>query len=105
MYGWSQSTLNTPTYQRIKAYSDNFVAKNAPLFHKRVSEGKFAIMGNVNTTDLLMASPAEIARQVIVNLEAGVDIISPGCAISPQCPNANLQEMARAIRRWHRSHC
>ena len=28
------------------------------------------------------------------NLEAGVDIISPGCAISPKRPNANLRSQS-----------
>jgi len=68
----------------------------------KVAEGKFAIMGNVNTTNLLMSNPEEIEKQVIDNLVAGVDIVSPGCAISPECPNTNLQAMARAIARWHR---
>lgn len=58
----------------------------------------FTLMGNVNTTDLLNAEPTEIARQVAENLDAGVDIISPGCAISPTCPNANLRAMVDAVR-------
>jgi len=57
-------------------------------------------MGNVNTTDLLVANPEEIECQVIQDLEAGVGIISPGCAISPECPNANLLAMRRAIDHW-----
>ena len=69
-----------------------------PAKMKSISEGKFKIMGNVNTTDLLREKPEEIERQVIKNLQAGVDIISPGCAISPECPNINLQAMAKTIR-------
>jgi [methyl-Co(III) methanol-specific corrinoid protein]:coenzyme M methyltransferase len=79
----------------------NFDWAIRPEVMVRVSENKFAIMGNVNTTDLLLAAPAEIERQVIENLDAGVDIISPGCAISPNCPNANLQAMAHVIAQWH----
>jgi len=66
----------------------------------QAAAGAFRLMGNVNTTDLLNATPQEIERQVMDNLEAGVDIISPGCAISPNCPNANLQAMARAVARY-----
>ena len=58
----------------------------------------FTLMGNVNTTDLLNAEPTVIARQVAENLDAGVDIISPGCAISPTCPNANLCDGRRGER-------
>jgi [methyl-Co(III) methanol-specific corrinoid protein]:coenzyme M methyltransferase len=63
--------------------------------------GAFCLMGNVNTADLLLGQPDEIERQVIENLEAGVDIISPGCAISPRCPNANFQAMVKAAIQWH----
>ncbi len=59
--------------------------------------GRFTVMGNVNTTDLLNGTPAEIQRQVAENLAAGVQIVSPGCAVSPRCPNANLRAMAEAI--------
>jgi [methyl-Co(III) methanol-specific corrinoid protein]:coenzyme M methyltransferase len=48
----------------------------------------------------LNGSETEIERQVIENLQAGVNIISPGCAISPSCPNRNLLAMARAIERF-----
>jgi uroporphyrinogen-III decarboxylase len=56
-------------------------------------------MGNINTTDLLCGRPTEIARQVKECLAAGVHIISPGCATSPKCPNANLRALSKAIRR------
>ncbi len=67
---------------------------------RELSKGKFRIMGNVNTTDLLTAKPEVIERQVIENLEAGVDIITLGCAISPTCPNSNLKAMSEAIGKW-----
>jgi [methyl-Co(III) methanol-specific corrinoid protein]:coenzyme M methyltransferase len=57
-------------------------------------------MGNVNTTDLLTGSPVDIRKQVFADLEAGVDIISPGCAISPLCPSENIKAMSEAIRTW-----
>jgi [methyl-Co(III) methanol-specific corrinoid protein]:coenzyme M methyltransferase len=63
--------------------------------------GAFRLMGNVNTADLLLEGPDEIERQVVENLEAGVDMISPGCAISPRCPNANFQAMVNAVTQWH----
>ena len=78
----------------------NFDWAIKPKVMRELSRGKFRIMGNINTSDLLMASPDVIERQVVENLEAGVDIISPGCAISPTCPNSNLTAMSRAIERW-----
>jgi MtaA/CmuA family methyltransferase len=72
----------------------------APRVMKEKAAGAFRLMGNVNTADLLLGQPEEIERQVIENLEAGIDIISPGCAISAKCPNANLQAMANAVVKW-----
>ena len=79
----------------------NFDWAIEPAVMKRAADGHFRIMGNVNTTDLMRGTPADITRQVIRNLEAGVDIISPGCAISPTCPNVNLRAMIETITRWH----
>ena len=39
----------------------------------------------------------------IENLEAEVDIISPGCAISPLCSNSNLQILSNSIDNWKRN--
>jgi len=76
----------------------NFDWAIKPSVMKSIAGNDFRIMGNINTTDLLRGKPAEIERQVMENLESGVDIISPGCAVSPGCPNANFQAMARAVR-------
>lgn len=77
----------------------NFDWSIKPKVMKTFSEDKFRIMGNINTTTLLKGSPEEIERQTIENLEAGVDIISPGCAVSPECPNRNFQVIAKTIEK------
>jgi [methyl-Co(III) methanol-specific corrinoid protein]:coenzyme M methyltransferase len=79
----------------------NFDWAIAPRVMKKKAAGAFSLMGNVNTSDLLLGQPEEIERQVVENLEAGIDIISPGCAISPKCPNANFQAMVSTVERWH----
>ncbi len=75
----------------------NFDWEIDPKTMKAAAAGKFTIMGNVNTTDLMQAAPEEIERQVHACVDAGVDIISPGCAVSPKCPNANFVAMTRAV--------
>ena len=82
----------------LKCFNFDWAIKPATM--KASSKG-FTIMGNVNTGDLLMGKPEDIAKQVYENLDAGVDIISPGCAVSPKCPNANIIAMADAIKQWH----
>lgn len=81
----------------------NFDWNINPKVMRRISEGKFKIMGNINTYDLLTAKPEVIEKQVIENLESGVDIISPGCAIAPECPNSNLIAMSKTIKKWMQS--
>ena len=78
----------------------NFDWAIAPRLMRERSKSSFRIMGNVNTTDLLTGSPEDIRSQVFENLEAGVDVISPGCAISPRCPSANIKAMSEAIIAW-----
>ena len=79
----------------------NFDWAIRPEVMKQAAHGRFSIMGNVNTADLLNGPPETIERQVTENLEAGTDIISPGCALSPTCTNENLEAMARAIQNFH----
>jgi len=81
----------------------NFDWAIPPRAMREKSEGRFSLMGNINTTDLHLGTPAEIERQVAENLEAGVDIISPGCAVSPLCPTENLLALASGIDKWYQS--
>ncbi|MGQ9592012.1 MAG: uroporphyrinogen decarboxylase family protein [Planctomycetota bacterium] len=78
----------------------NFDWAISPSVMKRAAAGRFSVMGNVRTSDLLRGSPEEIERQVRECLEAGVDVISPGCAVSPECPLENFLAMGRAIASW-----
>ncbi len=64
--------------------------------------GHFSVMGNINTADLLYGAPETIEKQVEECLRAGVHIISPGCALSPKCPNRNLRLLAEVTERWRR---
>jgi MtaA/CmuA family methyltransferase len=77
----------------------NFDWAIAPEVIVRAAAGAYRVMGNVNTADLLNGTPLDIARQVEQNMAAGVDIISPGCATSPLCPNENLRALAETVRR------
>jgi [methyl-Co(III) methanol-specific corrinoid protein]:coenzyme M methyltransferase len=78
----------------------NFDWAIPPKHMVRTAAGAFSLMGNINTADLLNAAPEVIKRQVVENLQAGVNIISPGCAISPNCPNANLRAMVDAVAEY-----
>jgi len=75
----------------------NFDWSIAPEAMLKAAGGRFTLMGNVSTTALRTGTPAEVAAQVRACAEAGIPIISPGCAISPECPNANLAAMAQTL--------
>ena len=93
-------TARLPMFKHTAITCFNFDWAIAPGEMVRQAAGAFRVMGNISTTDLLRGTPADIERQVIENLEAGVDIISPGCAISPKCPNANLRALADSVARY-----
>jgi [methyl-Co(III) methanol-specific corrinoid protein]:coenzyme M methyltransferase len=90
----------TPRLQMFKQTGMTCFNFDGAITPKKIVEsaaGAYRLMGNINTTDLLHGTPEDIQRQVAENIEAGVDIISPGCAVSPRCPNANLRAIAAAV--------
>lgn len=93
-------TSRLPMLKQTGMTCFNFDWAIQPAQMVQAAAGAFRLMGNVNTTDLLNATPREIERQVVENLEAGVDIVSPGCAISPKCPNANLRAMVETVAKY-----
>lgn len=64
------------------------------------ARGHFTVMGNVNTADLLYGAPETLEKQVEECLNAGVHIISPGCALSPKCTNRNLRILPDFTAKW-----
>jgi [methyl-Co(III) methanol-specific corrinoid protein]:coenzyme M methyltransferase len=85
---------------RIGLAGFNFDWNLSPGSIKAVCGDKFKLIGNISTTDLLNGAPETIEKQVFENLAAGIDMIGPGCAVSPLCPNANLRAMVEAIEKW-----
>jgi [methyl-Co(III) methanol-specific corrinoid protein]:coenzyme M methyltransferase len=88
--------------EKIGLAGFNFDWNIAPAAIKAACGGKYKLLGNINTTDLLCATPETIEKQVFDNMEVGIDIISPGCAVSPLCSNRNLRAMTEAIAKWSR---
>lgn len=66
---------------------------------KEQTAGRCAAVGNVSpTTTLLFHSPEMVRRECQEILEAGTDILAPGCGIAPRTPLANMAAMASAVR-------
>ena len=63
--------------------------------------GGSALAGNINNpVTLLRRGAPEVRREVRENLEAGVELIAPECAVPLDTPLENLKEIAEAVREW-----
>ena len=69
-----------------------------PVEMVTAAAGRFTVMGNVNTTDLLTGQPAEIRRQVAACVAAGVEIISPGLRDQSEMPQRQPPRDGRGDR-------
>ena len=66
---------------------------------------RIALVGNINNPETLFARGAEQVRaEVMKNLDAGVPLIGPECAIPLQTPLDNLRAIPEAVREWHSQH-
>ena len=59
--------------------------------------------GNINNPETLFSKgPRQVREEVVQNLESGVQLIGPECAIPLQTSIDNLKEIPRAVRDWHK---
>jgi len=66
---------------------------------KEQTSGRCAAVGNVSpTTTLLFHTPEQVGQECRGIVEAGTDILAPGCGIAPRTPLANLVAMARSVK-------
>lgn len=67
-------------------------------------DGKVAITGSVPTVKVLLNGTADDVYQSAMDcLNAGVHILTPGCAMAPHTPLENIGAMVRAARDWHKA--
>ena len=83
----------------------HYDSKNDPRQAMELTRDRVALIGNVNNPETLFArEPEQVRAEVEKNLNAGVPLIGPECAIPLQTPLENLCEIPRAVREWHREH-
>jgi MtaA/CmuA family methyltransferase len=64
-------------------------------------KGKVCIAGSVPTLPVLLnGTPEQVYEYSVKCLEAGVDMLTPGCAMAPYTPIENINAMARAAIEW-----
>ncbi len=87
-----------PTADRIQYFREvgfaafHFESKVTPERAVREAGGKLRLAGNINNPQtLLTCGPAEVRAEAQRAIDAGVDIISPECAVPLATPVANLK--------------
>ncbi len=66
-----------------------------------ISRNRSAILGNVDTVYTLpFGAEKDVRNEVIRAIEAGVDVVAPGCAISPLTPTENVKVMVETVKRY-----
>ena len=70
-----------------------------------IVKNRISLVGNINNPETLYSKgPEEVRREVYQNLEAGVQLVGPECAIPLQTRIDNLKEIPKAIKDWHQEH-
>ena len=80
----------------------HFDSKNGPGESMETVCERISLVGNINNPETLFAKgPEEVHAEVVKNLEAGVHLVGPECAIPLQTSIENLIEIPKAVRAWH----
>jgi [methyl-Co(III) methanol-specific corrinoid protein]:coenzyme M methyltransferase len=83
----------------------HYDSKNDPAESMQVVKNRISLVGNINNPETLFSKgPEEVRREVYKNLDAGVQLVGPECAIPLQTAIENLKEIPRAVNDWHREH-
>jgi MtaA/CmuA family methyltransferase len=83
----------------------HYDSKNKPGESMAITQDKISLVGNINNPETLFSKgPEEVRREVYSNLDAGVQLVGPECAIPLQTTIENLKEIPKAVRDWHKEH-
>ena len=81
----------------------HFDSKNTPEESTQIVRDRISLVGNINNPETLFAKgPETVGAEVVRNLEAGVQLIGPECAIPLQTSIENLKTIPRTVLEWHR---
>ncbi|MBB30366.1 MAG: methyltransferase [Gemmatimonadetes bacterium] len=81
----------------------HYDSKNEPGESMEAMKQRISLVGNINNPETLFSKgPRQVREEVVQNLESGVQLIGPECAIPLQTSIDNLKEIPRAVRDWHK---
>jgi MtaA/CmuA family methyltransferase len=82
----------------------HYDSKNDPAESVGIVKERIALIGNINNPETLYArGPESVREEVMKNLDAGVQLVGPECAIPLQTSIENLKAIPAAVREWHRT--
>ena len=83
----------------------HYDSKNEPPESMEIVKDRISLVGNINNPQTLFSKgPEEVRQEVYQNLNAGVNMVGPECAIPLQTSIQNLKEIPRAVHDWHAEH-
>ncbi len=83
----------------------HYDSKNKPEESMEAVDGRISLVGNINNPETLFArGPEEVREEVHRNLEHGVHLVGPECAVPLQASIENLKEIPQAVKDWHDAH-
>ncbi len=83
----------------------HYDSKNAPDESVDVVKNRISLVGNINNPETLFSKGPEAVRQEVwKNLDSGIQLVGPECAIPLQTSIENLKQIPEAVRAWHKDH-
>ena len=83
----------------------HYDSKNDPRYSMEICANRISLIGNINNPETLYAmGPEQVDREVRANLDAGVQLIGPECAIPLQTPIESLKQIPATVQQWHQEH-
>jgi MtaA/CmuA family methyltransferase len=80
----------------------HYDSKNGPEESMEAVAGKISLVGNVNNPETLYSKGRdEVKAEVLRNLEAGVQMVGPECAIPLQTRIESLRAIRETVDEWH----
>ncbi len=103
MHICGKSTRHTPYIAETGTTVYNFDEGVDVQIARKNLAGKVGLTGYVPTvTVLLNGTPDEVYQSAWECLENGVDVLTPGCALAPHTPLANIAALTQAADDWGR---
>jgi len=80
----------------------HYDSKNKPQESMDEVKGRISLVGNINNPETLFSrQPEDVAAEVRANLDAGVQLIGPECAVPLQASIENLKAIPQTVKQWH----